>query len=94
MLSVAPLPSAGLFQVSVSVTRAWKSNTTEEVSFITGSDCKYDVAPGDHQLLFLVQTPDGHLTTGRCMGNTPSVSAKPVLTWLAKHGVRGRIDAG
>jgi hypothetical protein len=77
--------------VKLNVAHAWKADTAAQISFTTGSDCRYDTAAGQAYLLFLVKTPAGELTTGRCMGNGTTLSKQRALAWLNKLGRRSKI---
>ena len=51
------------------------------------------VAVDSDHLLFLVKTPSGELTSGRCMGNGPVSSKQRAFGWLDQRGKRARVLA-
>jgi hypothetical protein len=94
VVEIKPRPEIEGSVVKLVVARAWKADTGGEISLTTGSDCRYDVERGKSYLLFLVRTPAGELTTGRCMGNGATSSKQKALAWLRKSARRSKVVEG
>jgi hypothetical protein len=94
VIDLSPRPEIDGFLVRLKVTNAWKQDTPEQISFTTGSDCRFAVEHGKPYLLFFVKTPAGDLTTGRCMGNGPTAAKQKALAWLKKGARSGKVVVG
>ena len=72
--------------VIVRVHNAWKEDSPEELTIVTGSDCAYMMKLGEKHLLFLSPAEGDSFTTGKCMGDRAAGDAKSSLSWLRRHG--------
>jgi hypothetical protein len=88
-LSTLTSPAAnGNVEATLQVESAWKAALPSSIRITTGSDCAFPFVAGESYLLFVVRTPEGSFTTGRCMGNRTLAEAGAFLTWLDKNGAR------
>ena len=91
VVNVMPRKDIDGFEVRFQVSRVWKADVPKEISFTTGTDCRYEVKHGGEYVLFMAETPSREFTTGRCMGNGDLASKKGAIAWLTKRGSSGRV---
>jgi hypothetical protein len=89
--NITPRPAIDGIEVKMTVARAWKADTAAEITFSTGTDCRYDLELDQRYILFLVKTPSGDLTTGRCMGNGKLAAKGQALAWLQRRAKKARV---